>query len=194
MSCGLNWEPWLRAQHIGFIRQSSCLSWGGKACQNLHRHLQSFVFYSLCSPRVPTGHRRAVLGSWDCAQRDPLSVSSSLRPAVQALLWEELVFSGSVTTGDTLTFLSVCPQGRQLQPPVFPIIKGYFQWDAMVKLAVRARLAKSKASLACWSLSRATVQQSSLDKHCCCSVLSVSPFLISDPRKKFLCSLLTRDR
>lgn len=107
MSCGLNWEPWLRAQHIGFIRQSSCLSWGGKACQNLHRHLQSFVFYSLCSPRVPTCHRWAVLGSWDCAQRDPLSVSSSLRPAVQALLWEELVFSGECHCG-WHTHFSVC--------------------------------------------------------------------------------------
>lgn len=44
MSCGLNWGPRLRAQHIGFIRQSSCLSWGGKACQNLHRHLQVICF------------------------------------------------------------------------------------------------------------------------------------------------------
>lgn len=44
MSRGLKWKPRLSAQHTGFLRQSSCLSWGEKARQNLHRNLQVICF------------------------------------------------------------------------------------------------------------------------------------------------------
>lgn len=115
-----------------------------------------------------------------------------LSHAIQACLWEELVFSGECR-GRWLTHFSVWLFSGEAAPAsCFPNHQRILSVGCCGETCwlSEPRLAKSKASLAC----RDTVQQGSLDKHRCCPVPPISPFLISDPRKKFLCSLLSQDR
>lgn len=154
MSRGLKWKPRLSAQHTGFLRQSSCLSWGEKALQNLQTNLQVICFsFSVLTESAHMPSQGCPRQLELCSKRPFICVFVPQPCHSSPPLRRACLLRGVVTAGDTLTFLSVCSQGRQLRPPVFPVIRGYFQWGAMVKLDVTAQTGQIKG-LSCFLVSK----------------------------------------